>query len=513
MSPEPDRVPRDKINDYTEAEAARRRAFARDHTGVELRDVGVYSVAPALVAGNIENFTGVAQVPLGLAGPIRVNGEHAQGDFYVPLATTEGTLVASYSRGMRLLNACGGVKATVVEQFMQRAPVFLFPDAVTAREFGAWVRERFASIKQAAEATTHVGKLDHIEQYQVGPARFLRFNFTTGDAAGQNMCGKATAAACEWIRAAWPRPRDSRRCLSRSENTLNGAHGRSAIQPIGAQQQAIALLEFEIEHVRLHAVFPPEVTSQEVLLRAALHLVDSERARVDEALRDRVIAGQRSELSVAQEVCAAVPSVADHHVRRLDDQARHDRRAHPSVYKLLLGSHEHLDSGAVQREIERLAGRAPPDARHPAYARRDFLASDARGDVAGLGSAHSVEYRVQPEVRLDENDVLVGLSDVAAVSFPTSPKLDHGHRQNSNSDPPGGEKLRRRYMLSIRLHSQRQAYCSYRSFDRRSIASLPSDDASPDDAKCAHLLMRADYACDRDTHLHSARSGWSHGSQ
>lgn len=206
MHPEADRVPRDKVNDYTEAEAARRRAFARDHTGVELRDVGVYSVQPCSVAGNIENFTGVAQVPIGLAGPIRVNGEHAQGDFYVPLATTEGTLVASYNRGMRLLNACGGVKATVVEQFMQRAPVFLLPDAVAAREFGVWVREHFASIKQAADATTRVGKLDHIEQYQVGPARFLRFNFTTGDAAGQNMCGRATAAACEWIRAAWPRP-------------------------------------------------------------------------------------------------------------------------------------------------------------------------------------------------------------------------------------------------------------------------------------------------------------------
>jgi hydroxymethylglutaryl-CoA reductase (NADPH) len=204
MLPGPDRVPRDKLDDYTEAEAAVRRAFVHDHTGVELRDVGVYSVEPRTVAGNIENFTGVAQVPLGVAGPLRVNGEHAQGDFYVPLATTEGTLVASYNRGMRLLNACGGVKATVVEQFMQRAPVFLLPDAVAAREFGAWVRGHFEAIKQAAEHTTHHGKLDHIEQYQIGPARFLRFNFTTGDAAGQNMCGRATAAACEWIRAAWP---------------------------------------------------------------------------------------------------------------------------------------------------------------------------------------------------------------------------------------------------------------------------------------------------------------------
>jgi len=204
MTPESQAVPRDKVDDYTEAGAARRRAFARDHTGVDLHDVGAYSIDPHSVAGNIENFTGVAQVPLGLAGPIRVNGEHAQGNFYVPLATTEGTLVASYNRGMRLVSACGGVKATVVEQFMQRAPVFLLPDAVAARDFGAWIRDQFAEIKQAAEQTTRIGKLDHIEQYQVGPARFLRFNFTTGDAAGQNMCGKATAAACQWIRAHWP---------------------------------------------------------------------------------------------------------------------------------------------------------------------------------------------------------------------------------------------------------------------------------------------------------------------
>lgn len=204
MTPERDRVPRNADDDYTETAAALRRAFAHDHTGVELRDVAAYSVEPKTVAGNIENFIGVAQVPLGIAGPLRVNGEHARGRFYIPLATTEGTLVASYNRGMRILDACGGVKATVVEQFMQRAPVFRFDDAVAARDFGGWIREHFDEIKQQAEQTTRFGKLDHIEQYQIGPARFLRFNYTTGDAAGQNMCGKATAAACEWIRAHWP---------------------------------------------------------------------------------------------------------------------------------------------------------------------------------------------------------------------------------------------------------------------------------------------------------------------
>ncbi len=197
-------VPRDKINDYTIENAARRRDFIRDRTGADLSHLASYSFDPAILQGNIENFIGVAQVPIGVAGPLRINGEHARGDFFIPLATTEGTLVASYNRGMRLLTACGGVKTTVIEEFMQRAPVFIFDDAERARAFGRWVEEHFASIKQAAEATTRIGKLAHIHQFAIGPLRHLRFNYTTGDAAGQNMVGKATMAACEWIKRSYP---------------------------------------------------------------------------------------------------------------------------------------------------------------------------------------------------------------------------------------------------------------------------------------------------------------------
>jgi len=114
-------------------------------------------------------------------------------------ATTEGTLVASYNRGMRLISECGGVKTTVVEHSMQRSPVFEFEDALQARDFGRWVTQNFDAIKEAAERTTRSGKLQNIGQYTIGPLRFLRFNYTTGDAAGQNMTGKATLAACEWI--------------------------------------------------------------------------------------------------------------------------------------------------------------------------------------------------------------------------------------------------------------------------------------------------------------------------
>ena len=198
------RIPRDPADDYTHEMAAKRRKFVQEQTGANLSHVAQYSFDPSVLPGNIENFAGVAQVPIGIAGPIRIIGEHAKGDFYVPLATTEGTLVASYNRGMRLLTECGGARSTVVEECMQRAPVFIHPDAQQAREFGRWVAENFAVIKAVSETTTRSGKLINIGQYQVGPLRYLRFNYTTGDAAGQNMTGKATFAACEWIKANYP---------------------------------------------------------------------------------------------------------------------------------------------------------------------------------------------------------------------------------------------------------------------------------------------------------------------
>jgi hydroxymethylglutaryl-CoA reductase (NADPH) len=194
------RIPRNDQRDYTHEMAAKRREFLREQTGASLSHMAEYSFDPAVLPGNIENFIGVAQVPVGVAGPLRIVGEHARGDFYVPLATTEGSLVASYNRGMRLLTECGGVKTTVVDDCMQRAPVFILDDALEAREFGRWVEENFAAIRRVAEATTSVGRLRGILQFQVGPLRYLRFNYNTGDAAGQNMVGKATFAACEWIR-------------------------------------------------------------------------------------------------------------------------------------------------------------------------------------------------------------------------------------------------------------------------------------------------------------------------
>ena len=195
------RLPRDAEHDYTREIAAARRQVVCEATGASLGHVGSYSFDPATLPGNLEGFSGVAQVPIGFAGPLAVDGEHARGEFYIPLATTEGTLVASYNRGMRLTREAGGVHTTVLDDAMQRAPCFVFRDARASRAFGAWVDVHFDGIKAKAEETTRFGRLRNIEQYAVGKMRFLRFNFTTGDAAGQNMVTKATRHACRWIEA------------------------------------------------------------------------------------------------------------------------------------------------------------------------------------------------------------------------------------------------------------------------------------------------------------------------
>src|SRR5689334_22734760 len=151
------KIPRDRENDYGAGAIKARQEFVREHTESTLGHLANYSLDPATLPGNIENFFGVAQVPIGLAGPLLVNGEHAQGEFFVPLATTEVTLVASYSRGMKLCREAGGVTTTVLDDKMQRAPVFSFDNAREARAFRLWLDEHFEEVAAAAQTTTSSG--------------------------------------------------------------------------------------------------------------------------------------------------------------------------------------------------------------------------------------------------------------------------------------------------------------------------------------------------------------------
>jgi len=192
-------IPRDETDDYSPEIVRQRRDFLERTSGVPLRHIIHHSFDPHLAKGNCENFVGVAQVPIGLAGPLQIHGEHAEGEFLIPLATSEGTLVASHNRGMKALNLCGGVKASIMADAMQRAPVFVLRDARSCRDFVEWVLAHSDEIRGEAEATSSVAKLQYIDPYTASKFAYLRFNFTTGDAAGQNMVGRATLAACNWI--------------------------------------------------------------------------------------------------------------------------------------------------------------------------------------------------------------------------------------------------------------------------------------------------------------------------
>lgn len=148
---------------------------------------------------NIENFIGTVKVPVGVAGPLRVNGLFAVGDYYLPLATTEAALVASYNRGAQLISDAGGCTAILLNEGVSRAPGFVFNDLRETGLFVAWVSSQEAEFKRVAETTTKHGKLINTWITVEGNHVYLRFEFTTGDAAGQNMVTIATEAICSYI--------------------------------------------------------------------------------------------------------------------------------------------------------------------------------------------------------------------------------------------------------------------------------------------------------------------------
>ena len=192
-------VPRFEKQGYDEDSVAARRKWIEQKTGVNLAHVGSYSISSKEMRGNIENPVGTAQVPLGLAGPLLIHGAHAQGVFYVPLATTEGALVRSYERGMTTLTRAGGAVTRVYLDENRVSPVFLFSDVGAAYDFASQLNESFPRIKETAETTTRHGKLLRLECQPLGREVIVNFCYFTADAHGMNMIVKATEHACQWI--------------------------------------------------------------------------------------------------------------------------------------------------------------------------------------------------------------------------------------------------------------------------------------------------------------------------
>lgn len=207
-------------------------AFLRD-MGLDVQHLTQESPPPdpASLQGNIENYIGMAQVPVGLVGPLRVNGLHAHGDFYVPLATTEGTLVASYHRGARLVTRAGGVSALTTAEQVQRAPGFCFETLADAARFAAWAIGEFETMRTVAATRTNHGSLQDLQVHIETRTVYLILQYHTGDASGQNMVTFCTEAVCADLMARTPvQPRhwfvESNMSGDKKATALSLLHGR-----------------------------------------------------------------------------------------------------------------------------------------------------------------------------------------------------------------------------------------------------------------------------------------------
>lgn len=158
----------------------------------------------AAYENHIENCIGAVKVPVGIAGPLRVRGVFASGDYYVPLATTEAALVASYSRGAQLISESGGCVSVILNEGVSRTPGFAFSSLVSAGLFAVWCMERRDQLSKVAAQTTGHGELSDIGVAIEGNHVYLLLGYSTGDASGQNMATIATQAVCNHITANAP---------------------------------------------------------------------------------------------------------------------------------------------------------------------------------------------------------------------------------------------------------------------------------------------------------------------
>jgi hydroxymethylglutaryl-CoA reductase (NADPH) len=220
-----------ELEDHADAEtaAAARRHLLEQEIGVDLDAIADYTFDADGVDANVENLLGGAQLPMGVAGPVPVDGGAADGEYYLPMATTEGALVASVNRGLSAIRAAGGSTARVTSSGMTRAPVFRVDGIAAAERVVEWVRDNEGALREAAESTTSHGELTAVDPYVVGDSVFLRFVYDTKDAMGMNMATIATREATELVEEETPASLvalSGNLCSDKKPAAINAIEGR-----------------------------------------------------------------------------------------------------------------------------------------------------------------------------------------------------------------------------------------------------------------------------------------------
>ena len=184
-------IPRDTSDDHAIGPVAVRRALWSRAAGADPVHIAGAPVPLAASRGKIENLVGYAQVPLGLAGPLALDSSLGARELYVPMATTEGALVASYSRGMKLCAAGGRVRARVLRRGLSQCPMLVYRDAAAAERAAATVKSSLERWQKLVATTTRHGALRSVAARVLGRRLVLELDFTTGDAIGINMAARA----------------------------------------------------------------------------------------------------------------------------------------------------------------------------------------------------------------------------------------------------------------------------------------------------------------------------------
>ncbi|HEY2515656.1 MAG TPA: phosphotransferase [Polyangiaceae bacterium] len=185
--------------DYSEEARVERLAWLSKGTGAALAALHTTQLSAERLSSNLENMIGSVEIPVGIAGPLRFRGHEARGIFYAPMATTEGALVASATRGATAISRANGVVTRVLSQRMLRVPCFTMSSLRGAVVFASWIRDHVGNLREQSARISRHAKLASVEPTLIGNVVNVAFVYETGDAAGQNMTTACTWACCQWL--------------------------------------------------------------------------------------------------------------------------------------------------------------------------------------------------------------------------------------------------------------------------------------------------------------------------
>ncbi|KAL1918373.1 uncharacterized protein VTP21DRAFT_3033 [Calcarisporiella thermophila] len=218
------------LGDFTRAVRVRRMIISRQSiTGTlekSLLPMENYDYTKVLGAC-CENVVGYMPLPLGIAGPLTIDGD----TIHIPMATTEGTLVASTSRGCKAINMGGGATTVLTRDGMARGPVMEFPNITRAAEAKRWLEEEGrAEITEAFNSTSRFARLQNTKVALAGKLVFIRFVTTTGDAMGMNMISKGCEKALAHLQERFPDMKiislSGNYCTDKKPAAINWIEGR-----------------------------------------------------------------------------------------------------------------------------------------------------------------------------------------------------------------------------------------------------------------------------------------------